>query len=223
MKNNILKIVNCKLKIGDFRRGMTHSMFTQGHPEYSRGMIYVELIVVLSIFSMMTAVVLFNYGTFQGKVDIKNLASDIALKIVEAQKSALSGKLPIQATAPTWKPSYGIYIDKNSDNKSLLYFVDTNQDGNISDTNCSGSGECLEKITITKDNTISALNIFYQDTTSQSVNDISVSFSRPNSGSVIKSSQPLLPGISYVEITIASPKAPSAKIKVYTSGRIQVN
>ena len=73
----IKEITNWKLKIGNYNRGMT----------------YVELIVVLSIFSIMTSVVLFNYGAFQAKVDIKNLASDIALKIVEAQKSALSGKL----------------------------------------------------------------------------------------------------------------------------------
>ena len=57
-------------------------------------MTYVELIVVLSIFSVMTSVVLFNYNEFQAKIDIKVLANDIALKIVEAQKSALSGKLP---------------------------------------------------------------------------------------------------------------------------------
>ncbi|KKQ07855.1 MAG: hypothetical protein US18_C0006G0001, partial [Parcubacteria group bacterium GW2011_GWB1_36_5] len=51
----------------------------------NRGMTYVELIVVLSIFAVMSSIVLFNYGEFQAKVDIKNLASDIALKIVEAQ------------------------------------------------------------------------------------------------------------------------------------------
>ena len=69
-----------------------------------KGMTYVELIVVLSIFSAMTSVVLFNYGEFQAKVDIKNLASDIALKIVEAQKSSLSGKLP-ESFPVNWKPS----------------------------------------------------------------------------------------------------------------------
>ena len=77
----------------------------------NKGMTYVELIVVLSIFSIMTSIVLFNYGEFQAKVDIRNLASDIALKIVEAQKSALSGKLPTQATGATWKPSYGVYLN----------------------------------------------------------------------------------------------------------------
>ena len=52
----------------------------------NKGMTYVELIVVLSIFSIMTSIVLFNYNEFQAKVDIKVLANDIVLNIVEAQK-----------------------------------------------------------------------------------------------------------------------------------------
>ena len=47
----------------------------------NRGMTYVELIVVLSIFAVLSSVAIFNYGSFQDKVDIKNLGSDIALKI----------------------------------------------------------------------------------------------------------------------------------------------
>ena len=141
-------------------------------------MTYVELIVVLSIFSVMTSVVLFNYGEFQAKVDIKNLASDIALKIVEAQKSSLSGKLPPLAqqalivSPSTWKPSYGLFINQVSDNKSFFYFTDVDQDGDFSDTNCVGTGECLAKILITKGNSISSLDVFYQgDGTPHNLND----------------------------------------------------
>ena len=48
----------------------------------NRGMTYVELIVVLGIFAVMLSISMFNYKRFQGKVDIKNLANDIALKLV---------------------------------------------------------------------------------------------------------------------------------------------
>ena len=51
----MIKINNLKLKIRNCNRGMTHSTGLQGHPEYSRGMTYVELIVVLSIFSVMSS------------------------------------------------------------------------------------------------------------------------------------------------------------------------
>ena len=42
-------------------------------------MTYVELVVVLGIFAVMSNVVIFNYGGFQAKVDIKNLSKHITL------------------------------------------------------------------------------------------------------------------------------------------------
>src|SRR3989338_9773919 len=101
-----LKIISYKLKASKLNRGMT----------------YVELIVVLMIFATISSIVLFNYQEFQTKVDIKNLASDIALKIVEAQKSAISGKLSAQGDfAP--KPAYGIYFNL-SPSTNFVYFAD---------------------------------------------------------------------------------------------------
>ncbi len=194
----------------------------------NKGMSYVELIVVLSIFSVMSSIMIFNYKDFQAKVDIKNLASDIALKIVEAQKSSLSGKLPpslqynMISSPSIWKPSYGIYINRVSDNKSFIYFTDVNPIDNLY-TNSNCSGECLDKITITKGNYISSLDVFYQGGTNASLNDLTITFSRPNSGAVIKSSASFIFPISYIQITIASPQAVTAKIKLYLSGRVQVN
>src|SRR3989339_1856034 len=77
----------------------------------NKGMTYVELIVVLSIFSVLSSVAIYNYGDFQSSVDIKNLASDIALQIVKAQKDSLSGLLPLQVVKTDWKPSYGVQFD----------------------------------------------------------------------------------------------------------------
>ncbi len=199
------------------------------------GMTYVELIVVLSIFSVLSSVAIFSYGDFQAKVDIKNLASDVALKAVEAQKSSLSGLVPPSAqqsqVGPTWKPSYGVYFNITSGrfnlsgvtNTSFVYFVDLNQNGNFDFSSCPGSGECLDKITITKGNIISNLDVFYQDSTSASITDLAITFSRPNSGAVIQSSTSLRSNISYAQVTILSPKGSTGLIKLYPSGRIQVN
>jgi len=194
----------------------------------NRGMSYIELIVVLSIFATISSIMMFNYGDFQAKVDIKNLASDIALKIVEAQKSSLSGLLPPPAQGslviPGWKPSYGVYFNPVSDNKSFIYFSDLNNDTQYDGFNCVGTGECLSKITITKNNSLSRLDVFYQgDSTPYSLNDLTITFSRPNSGAVIRSSTAFTSSISYVQVTIVSPKATTAKIKLYPSGRVQIN
>jgi prepilin-type N-terminal cleavage/methylation domain-containing protein len=195
----------------------------------NKGMTYVELIVVLSIFSILSSVAIFSYGDFQAKVDIRNLASDIALKIVEAQKSSLSGQLPpltqqLQINS-TWKPSYGVYFTL-TDNTNFIYFTDLNnptQNSQYDVSSCPGTGECLDKITITKNNSISRLDVFYQDGTTAPLNDLTVSFSRPNSGAIIKSSISFTATVSYVQITIVSPKGATALIKLYSSGRVQIN
>ncbi len=212
-------------------KGMTHSMFSQCHPEYSRGMTYVELIVVLAIFAVMSSIIIFNYGKFQAKVDIKNLASDIALQIVQAQKSSLNGALPSRTLSVNWKPAYGVYFNSNvvgsggADNKDFIYFTDLNQDG-IFDTvsGCTTSSECLNKISITKGNTISGFTV--NGAGCPAITDLTVLFKRTDpSAEITSTTAPTLAscGFSYVQINITSPQATTAIIKIYPSGRIQVN
>jgi prepilin-type N-terminal cleavage/methylation domain-containing protein len=190
------------------------------------GMTYVELIVVLSIFAVMSSIVIFNYGGFQANVDIKNLASNIALKIVEAQNSSLSG-LQQTGALPSWKPAYGVYFNKQTSPSSFIYFADLNDNGLYDGAGCGG--ECLNQISITKNNVISNLNVFYQDGTNACATtcpaDLTVSFKRPDSGAVLYSGVAKLLAVSYIQITIASPRSAAAigLIKVYPSGRVQVN
>lgn len=191
----------------------------------NQGMTYVELIVVLSIFSIMSSLIIFNYGEFQDRVEIKNLANDVALKIVDAQKSAIFGRFPSvaqQATiTSTWKPSYGVYFNPVSDSQSFVYFSDLNNDNSYQGPDCTG--ECVDKISITKGNLISSIDVFYQDLTVQNIPDVTVSFTRPDSTAVFRSSSALNPSISYVQITIVSPKEVESFIKVYSAGRIQID
>ncbi len=189
-----------------------------------------ELIVVLSIFAVMASVVIFDYGAFQSRVDIKVLASDIALKIVEAQKASLTGKLPARTyNFSTWKPSYGIYfsIDTSNERKSFIYFTDLDQLGDYtSSTSCPGlnnsTNECLDQISITKGNSISELKVV-GDGCPGVVTNLNVVFKRPESGVIITSSPALSCDISFTEISVASPEGSSASIRVYPSGRIQIN
>ncbi len=225
----------------------------------NKGMSYVELIVVLAIFAVMNSIIIFNYGIFQAKVDIKNLGSDIASKIVEAQKASFSGRLPTQTPIPDWKPAYGIYFNLNGSNptaldttdniafnKKFIYFRDLNDDNFDDDLSCSlpatsTSGECLDKISITKNNVISSIvNCTNLNCTSSSpiTTPFAITFKRSSSGVVgpcvsnsgvgfcVSNSGNLspLPVPYYVQITVSSPDSNSkAYIKVYSSGRIQVN
>jgi len=218
----IKKIFNFKFII------FTQRNIQSGKNNYQKGMTYVELIVVLAIFSIITSVSFFNYGKFEQKVNMKVLASDVALKIVQAQKDSLSGKWDITAGS-NWKPSYGIHFNLSSNNKSFIYFADLNNDSFFEgSSNCSR--ECLNKITITKGNSISKLEIIGAGCPSlfNKVYNLNIVFRRPNSGAIITSIPTLVCNISYAQITLISSSSSSssfpitAKIKVYSSGRIQV-
>lgn len=193
------------------------------------GMTYVEIIVVLSIFATMSSIVLFNYNAFQDKVNIKVLANEIALKIVEAQKSSLAGQLPtLPPLVFPWKPSYGVYFDDiySGNNKSFVYFVDLDQDSDYIDPffcPTPGALECLDKINITNNNYMSEIKSYTGDVLVQTINDpLTILFKRPDS-SAIFTANGLDPNFEYIQITISSPTNITSKIKVYKSGRIQIN
>lgn len=197
------------------------------------GMTYVELIVVLSIFASLSTVVIFNYSEFQSKIDIKNLSSDIALKVVEAQKSAMSGRQPPPAQRGAlvgtlnWKPSYGIYLNRVTDDEIFYFFTDLDQNSEFDKSPCPGSEECLEKVIITKGNRISDLSFFNRgDTTQNSLNDhdLTITFIRPSGSAIFKSTATSFDpaNVDYVQITVKSPKDTTANIKIYSSGNIDI-
>jgi len=195
-------------------------------------MTYVELIVVLSIFAIMTSVTMFNYGKFQAQVDIKVLANDIALKIVQAQKDAMSGKIPMASQyavisdKPNWKPSYGVAFAP-SNKSNFIYFVDLDpaikyyNDATWCRTEL-GTYECINNIQITKGNYVSKIEPLGGDGCSTTVGDISILFTRPNSTPIFSSKTSPSCSPDDVVITISSPQGISSKIKIYSSGRIEI-
>ncbi|HEU0085760.1 MAG TPA: type II secretion system protein [Candidatus Paceibacterota bacterium] len=202
-----------------------------GWSGFQKGMTYVELIVVLSIFATMTSIVMFNYGDFQQKIYIRNLTSEIALKIVEAQKDAMSGKKPPQYTPPGWRPAYGVsfgsyaYLGASEGTMDMVYYADLDKNNDFSDGYCRlppvNSAECMDMLTLTNGNRISNLEVFPNGLgTSVSVENLSITFERPYSRAVFASSYGGDP--AFVEITIVSPNGISGKIRVHATGRIEI-
>ncbi|MEI7765201.1 MAG: type II secretion system protein [bacterium] len=216
----------------------------------NKGMTYVELIVVLSIFATMSSVVLFNYRDFQAKVEIKSLSNNVALKVVEAQKNAMSGKLAV-GSIDNWKPSYGLYFNKNMPS-SFIYFADLDNSSvfsspayNIDSPECDGV-ECLDKISFNQNYTVSELKVYCgeakavvgdvggvaetidpnsnpESSKDGVVDSLSVIFTRPDSGAVIQSSPDANCKIASATITLSSGGSMNSYVKVYSSGRVQIN
>ncbi len=205
------------------------------------GMTYIELIVSLGIFAVMSGVVLFNYNDFGKYTKLKNLTQDIALQIVTAQKMALSGKLPSSTQTQVdseWKPAYGAYfslVDPISDPFQFTTFIDADNSKDYATyLTChpgTSDSECTDVIGITTGK-ITGLCVFQTgsadnkcDSTSDSANSkpsLSITFTRPDSSAVI-----IAEGEAWGEAIIAvsdlnNPPSFTKNIIVYSSGRVEV-
>ncbi len=198
-----------------------------------KGVTYIELVAVLSIFSIVTAISIYDFRVFESNIQVKSLANDIALKLVEAQRNAVFGKVspPLQAPLDpsSWRPAYGLAFDVNVTpytGPSIFYsYVDLDQDNNFTHdpSYTCPKDDCLEKIDITRGNRISNLRIYDSDGNYvNSATQIDVTFTRPSTTATFYSGGSLLKGVGYLEIELTSPNNQIVDIKVFASGRIEL-
>lgn len=203
---------------------------------YTSGMTFLELAIVLSIFAIMSTIVAFNQKDFQAKVEIKDLTNDIALKIVEAQRNAMSGALPnVTPNIDPWKPAYGLYFDKTTPNKFIYYIdLDNSFDCNTSECispNYSIGGEVKEIINLSNGYSLQEANPTGFDVVGNAcppdgkVDNFFIIYTRPNSGPIISTvpPSPVCDFIEKVSIKIFLPDGSSQNsIEIHSSGRIQI-
>lgn len=217
-----------------------------------KGMTYIELVVVMSIFAIMSAISFSNFKEFQSRIELKNLATNIAFKILEAQKNAVNGKLspplPWLQPIPDWKPSYGVYFNiggngqppnPNIGRTIFYYYVDLDQNKYFSDAVPSGSytcnDECLEVITITNGSYIYDVidsGGFSFSFNPQGIENLHLNFTRPKHTSEVSA----IPsagnwGGVWFDIILASPDLPvpvypnyedATKVRIWNNGRIEI-
>ena len=97
-----------------FSRKKQHTKSTQ------QGFSLIELMVTITLVTLITGLLMAKYSSFNDVVLLKNQAYEIALDIREAQIFGVSAR----GENGTFKEAYGIYIEKDSQNYFL--FQDTN-------------------------------------------------------------------------------------------------
>ena len=111
----------------------------------SGGFTLVEMFVIIAIFGVMASVVLFKFNDFNKSVTLENLTQDIALRIIGAQKTAISGVLTGTGATGTTPPTYGVYFRSNAtldtNSNKFIYFTDTDSN-KIYSTASSGTSRC---------------------------------------------------------------------------------
>lgn len=166
-----------------------------------KGFTLIEMLMVLAIFTILTSVVMYNYSEFNSRTIMSNMAYEIALTVRQAQVYSLGVRG--QAGNEEFDNRYGVYFNTDNGGKDFIFFFDKKPagedtepngwcDGDGSEPNCLAciaGGECLEKVTLTRDIYISKICMSSQvdpvsdtgvctDTTNET--DISVTFDRPN-------------------------------------------
>lgn len=212
-----------------------------------QGVTFIELIIVLSIFSIVAGITLFNFTGFSTSISVENLSHDIALGLNESQKLAIYGKNN-QSTIGII-PAYGLHFergsisamdgfknfvsfsDSNAGSTSINYTGDFAYDYNSSTTSaCDGKGtiECLKIYTIQNGSIISDLCV----TNSSGIDEclgtdsgtLDISFKRPFPDAHIVA--PWYTGakdsISGASIEVLSPKGIKRIIHVSKVGQITV-
>lgn len=162
--------------------------------KFCRGLTLIELMVVLSIFGIISSITIFNYSKFNSSASILNLADDIALSVRKAQGYAIG----VHGIGGTFNDGYGVHFTANNSsstlvsgsNQSFVIFSDMGltpngkYDYSEADPQCSVSpsigNECMEVLNILSADEIS--EIYYNNRTAPIPKNgiIDVIFRRPN-------------------------------------------
>jgi prepilin-type N-terminal cleavage/methylation domain-containing protein len=197
-----------------------------------RGMTVMELVVVISIFGIMATVILSNFKSFTNKITVQNIAHDVALRIVEAQRSAASGKLGALLFVPDgYRPRYGIFADVTAN--KLTLFIDAPVSGGSAGnyvydtTNSCPSVECISELTFQNSYNLTTITGTVGTASPVTLTSAYIVFERPSLQAALygytNSAQGGL-GTSYdeVDIGLSAPTGETATIRVYHAGQVVV-
>lgn len=194
---------------------------------YNKAFTLVELLVTLTIFSIMTGIVLFNQESFNNTIFLSNLASDIALSVREAQTYGINIK-ETEIESKDFVP-YGVSFKIKSggstdfSNKDFILFADLNKNS-LYDSNyktCTSGSECIEKYSIKRGNYIKSICVSENDGVCKEKDKVDILFRRPNPDAIIKTDN----GgkvYSYVKIVVSSASGNIKTIVVRNTGQIYV-
>jgi prepilin-type N-terminal cleavage/methylation domain-containing protein len=160
------------------------------------GFTLIELIVVVAVITIITALVLFSQNKFNSATLLRSLAYSVALSISEAQSYGTSVR---GTTSINFAPSYGVYFDTSDLSLSpqqYFIFADSGNGGGGPSDGQYETGEGLPAELVPKNYVISqfcAVTAVGQDCypsspTGQSLTSLTIYFKRPNPDACIASS-----------------------------------
>ncbi|MDP4020969.1 MAG: prepilin-type N-terminal cleavage/methylation domain-containing protein [Candidatus Adlerbacteria bacterium] len=186
-----------------FRSSLLSRGFTRALT-VSAGFTLTELMVVITIMTLLTGVFLFQQRQFDSTTLLRSLAYSVALSIREAQTYGTSVR-SFETGMTTEFPAYGVYFDVTNDDEYIL-FADVNDNGQYD------AGEVVDNYTFQGNYSIS--DICATDGSELcGITWMAVTFRRPNPDACIATSDPNMD-----DVCGASPSSPSP----YSQGLVQI-
>lgn len=183
------------------------------------GFSIVELIVAISIITLLSVTLLLQQNQFDSSIYLKNAAYETSLTIREAQIYAIRGQNVTGAPTcedsgdPEFDCPYGVYFDSNpgDSDPDLVLFRDINDNGVY-----NGADETVEEYMLGDGNSIGSICGSASGSCSGE-DELHVTFNRPSPTPLFKNSS-----ISDARIELENTDGTTAMITIFASGQISV-
>jgi len=196
----------------------------------TQGFTLIELMVTMSLVSIIMLVVMFSYSKFSDRLSLKSATQEIAVTIRQAQSYGLNVR-EAAAGGGQFASAYGIFIDPTNDPTHYTVFVDAfaNKTYDVGAGSCGTSTtECVEKDAVRNGVQISKIcDSSGACSINSSKKNVNITFLRPNPDADINftnAAGTIVGGGSEdsVAITLTSPQGDTATVTVDRTGQISV-
>lgn len=183
------------------------------------GFSLIELLVVISIFSIISLVILANHSQFQSTVLLESLAYDIGLSVRQAQVYGLSVRR--STGADEFQSGYGVHFDSDVPTQ-YLFFADVNNDKRY----VQGVDQIVETYTLGRGHTVkrfcaeTAAGISDCSDSGIPVQDLDVTFFRPEPDANFMTSAGSV--YSRAQIVVSSASGSTRTVTIASTGQISV-
>lgn len=158
---------------------------TQFSKSKSLGFTLVEMLVSISIFAIITAVVLIRNNEFNSGILFSNLVYEIALSVREMQTYGITVRA---SDGGKFDNGYGVYFSTASDDKaSFVQFADTPDVSGARNQLYENPTEKLFKLNLKPGNSIEEIKVCNNINVCSVVEDVAITYMRPEPDATIKS------------------------------------
>ncbi len=173
-----------------------------------------EMMVVVSIFLIITAVVLFNAPRFRQQASIDLIANEVAVLINEAKTYGIGA---LVETVEDPAPVYAVVFDNTSVNNTKIKIYSFENESEIDLTSLSGS-----LVTYNLDGGVSVNNLTYNSNNQGAGDNLAVIFKRDGYGQAQFKCADTCSSVSYVSIELVNNEGDKKTIEVWNNGQIAV-